>query len=113
MLSLEMPVTVFAMNKANCNASWERFQKRVEERRLILENARSMNVKRLQQDVERISKREVEFAKKVFEEIVPVKITWDNKAWENLQAFVPVRIEPLDKKEVVEPVVVVEEEKAN
>ena len=106
-----MPVTVFASSKPTCNQAWDRFQRRVEERRNILENARTMNVKRLQQDIERISKREVEFAQKLFEELVPVRIQWNEDAWEKLQTVVPVRVEVIKKETVQESVTVVSEER--
>lgn len=85
---------VAATNKPTC-PSWERAQKRIEERRAILENARAMNVKRLQNDVQRIAKKEIEFAQKVFEEILPVRITWNEDAWTKLQESLPIRIEPV------------------
>lgn len=86
-----MPVTVFASKAC---PSWERIQKRVEERRAVLENSRTMNVKRLQNDLQRIAKKEVEFAQKVFEEIIPVKVAWNEEAWAKLQESMPIRLEP-------------------
>lgn len=90
-------LTKTIVNRTSCNMTWERFQKRVEERRSVLENARSMNVKRLQQDIEKISKREMEFAKKLFEEIVPVRITVNEDALDKLQSIIPIRVEHVTK----------------
>lgn len=109
-----MPVFAIA-SKPDC-PHWDRVQKRVEERRAVIENARRMNAKRLQADVQRIFKKEAEFAQKVIEEIVPVKVTWNEEAWERVQEFIPIRVkvtEAADSKEpsatVVEPVVMDEE----
>lgn len=94
-----MPVTVFA---SKC-PSWDTIKKRVDERRAVIENARNMNLTRLHQDVQRIAKREVEFAKQVVEEIVPFKLVWDEKALEKISEVVPVRVVP-NKSEPAPPV---------
>lgn len=75
----------------------------------MLENARTMNVRRLQQDIDRISAREIEFAKKLFEEIVPVKVEWNPAAFDKLQEFVPIRVELKDQKKETKPEVEVVE----
>lgn len=64
-----------------------------QQRRQQLESARAAKVTRLQKDVQRIAKREVEFLKQIVETVVPVKITWDQAAWDRVKEFVPVRIE--------------------
>lgn len=97
---------VASASKPSC-PSWERVQKRMDERRSILENARAMNVKRLQNDLQRIAKKEVEFAQKVLEEMIPVRVSWNEDAWVKLQEALPVRVEPLH----VEPDVVASESK--
>lgn len=84
-----MPVQVIASSKC---PSWETIKKRIDDRRVVLENARNMNLTRLNNDVERIAKREVEFAKQIFEEIVPFKVEWDSDAWEKVKNVVPIRI---------------------
>lgn len=99
-----MPVIV----RASCNkVGWEKF----EERRQVLENARNANVRRLRQDIDRISKRELEFAKNVWDTIVPVRLTWDEEAWARVKEFIPVRVEvqnetAKDKKEPIQAEVV-------
>lgn len=109
-----MPVVVLASSvKPSCSSSWERFQKRIEDRRAVVESARAMNVKRLQNDLQRIAKKEVEFAQKMFEEIVPVKLTWNQDAWTKLQESLPIRVEPLSSTDSDVPVVVSKEEKKN
>jgi hypothetical protein len=89
--------------------SWERIQKRIEERRAVVENTRSMNVKRLQNDLHRIAKKEVEFAQKLVEELIPVKITWNDEAFRKLKESLPVRIEPKEDETRYEPVVAKDE----
>lgn len=96
-----MPVITFASSKLP--ASWERIQKRIEERRSIMESARSVNVKRLQQDIEKIAQREVEFARKVVQEIIPIRVTWNEEAVEKLKAIVPIQVEVLSKESAPAP----------
>lgn len=86
-----MPVKVIASSKC---PSWDAIKKRIDDRRVVLENARNMNLTRLNNDVERIAKREVEFAKQIFEEIVPFKVEWNQEAWEKVKTTLPVRIVP-------------------
>jgi hypothetical protein len=86
-----MPVKVIASSKC---PSWDAIKKRIDDRRVVLENARSMNLTRLNNDVERIAKREIEFAKQIFEEIVPFKVEWNQEAWEKVKTTMPVRIVP-------------------
>ncbi len=81
-----MPVTVI-------RAQLNDFTKKVEERRQILENARNTSIRRIRHDIDRIAKKECEFAQKVFETIVPVRISWDEEAWNRVKDFVPVRVE--------------------
>lgn len=48
------------------------------ERRRLLEQVRQTNLKHVNGDLDKIVKREVDFTKRVIEELVPVKITWRN-----------------------------------
>lgn len=91
------PLVIVASSKPNCNQTWDRIQKRLDDRRTVLENTRSMSVKRIQQDIEKITKREVEFAQKILEEIIPVKVIVNEDALAKLQSFVPVRFELKEK----------------
>lgn len=96
--------------RASCNkTSWDAVQKTVEERRQVLENARNANLRRLRQDVDRIAKREAEFAKKVIDTIVPVRLSWNDDAWNKLQEFIPVKVEV--QKNETETSIVVDEVK--
>jgi hypothetical protein len=58
----------------------------------VLETARTMKIQRVQQDLEKIAKREREYARKLIEEIVPVKIMWNEDAWQRLQGILPIRV---------------------
>lgn len=73
--------------QANCN--WQKIQ----ERRQKVEQFRQNKVARLRADIDRISKREIEYTKNLIETIVPVRITWDADAWNRIKEFVPVRVE--------------------
>lgn len=60
-----------------------------------IENARAAKVARIRADIERIRKREVEYAKSLIDIIVPVKVSWDDDAWKRIKDFIPVRVEPI------------------
>lgn len=75
---------------------------------MSVERARSMTVNRIHEDLKRIAKREVSFAQKLLEEIIPVKVSWNQEAWEKLQEEMPLRVEKVSPREVVEPEVVPE-----
>ena len=59
-----------------------------------MENARSLNVKRLQNDLNRIAKKEIEFAQKLVEEMIPVRVSWNEDAVAKMKETFPLRIEP-------------------
>lgn len=77
------------LNKPNFQA----LRTRAEERRAALETARTMKIQRIQQDIERIVKREREYSQKLLEEIIPVKIIFNDDATKRLQDLLPFRIE--------------------
>jgi hypothetical protein len=54
---------------------WKRAGKNISERRRLLEQVRQTNLKHVNGDLEKIMKREVDFTKRLVEELVPVKIT--------------------------------------
>ena len=82
-------VRASAVNKPNFQA----MRARVEERRAALETARTMKVQRLQQDIDRIVKREREYSQKLMEEIIPVRVIFNDDAIKRLQDLLPFRIE--------------------
>jgi hypothetical protein len=73
-------------------------RERAQERRSALETARTMKVQRLQQDIDRIVKREREYSQKLMEEIVPVRIIWNDDGWKRLQDLLPFRVESVVAK---------------
>lgn len=72
----------------------------LKEKRQVLEQARTSKVRRIQQDLTRIANREMEYSKKLFEEIFPVKITWNEEAWKKLQEYIPVKVEPVEEEDL-------------
>ena len=84
----------------NTSAKVTNVVQKIDARRQILEQARRDKIQRIYKDIESIVKREQEYAKQVFEQLVPVKITWNEDALSQLNNMVPFRIEPLDKEEV-------------
>lgn len=69
------------------------FKTACQQKRQQLEAARASKVNRLRNDVQKIVKREIEFARQVIDVIVPVRLVWDEAAWDRVKDFVPVRIE--------------------
>ena len=69
------------------------------ERRRVLEQARSVNVRRIQQEVQRIAQREVEYAQRLLSEYAPVKLSINESVWNRWQEFMPIRIEFVDQEE--------------
>ena len=84
----------------NTSAKVTSVVQKIDARRQILEQARRDKIQRIYKDIESIVKREQEYAKQVFEQLVPVKITWNEDALSQLNNMVPFRIESLDKEEV-------------
>jgi hypothetical protein len=73
-------------------------RERAQERRSALETARTMKVQRLQQDIDRIVKREREYSQTLLNEIVPVRVVWNDEAWKRLQDLLPFRVESVAPK---------------
>lgn len=89
-----MPLTV----QASCD--WQK----VTERRQRIESFRQSKVARLRADIDRIAKREMEYTKILMDTIIPVKLVWDEDAWNRVKDFVPVRVEAKpSEQEQVEP----------
>ena len=78
--------------------------KEMGERRRLVEQARNMSVRRIQQDLQRIAQRELDYAERLLAEYAPVKISLNESAWDRLQEFLPIRLEFAEKPSVaVEP----------
>ena len=76
-----------------------KLQKFLNEKRQVLEQSRTAKMKRMQQDFTRISKREREYSQKLLEEIIPIKVSWNEEAWKKLQEFNPLKVEVIRKEE--------------
>lgn len=81
------------MNNKVLSSNLEGMRVRMNERRKSIEQIRSFNVRRLQNDIKKISKQEVEFTKGLLEEIIPIKITWNEDAAKQLKEILPFTIE--------------------
>lgn len=80
----------------------ESMRSKMNERRKSLEQVRSFNVRRLQTDVKKITKQEIEFSKKLLEQIVPVKIVWNDDVAKRLREMVPFTVELHNSAEVAD-----------
>jgi hypothetical protein len=80
-------------------ASTDKKCKAFTERRRVLEQARSVNVRRIQQEVQRIAQREIEYAQRLLSEYAPVKLSLNEDVWNRWQEFMPIRVEFTDQEE--------------
>lgn len=71
--------------------------KEMGERRRLVEQARQMTVRRIQQDIQRIAQRELDYAERMLAEYAPVKVSFNESAWSRLQEFLPIRLEFTEK----------------
>jgi len=71
----------------------EAMRSKMNEQRKSLEQVRSFNVRRLQTDIKKITKQEIDFTKKLLEHIVPVKLVWNEEATKRLRDMVPFTVE--------------------
>jgi len=81
------------------NSLINRTQKFITDKRQRIEQARTSRVRRIYQDIQRISSRELEYSKELIETIVPVKISWNDEAWKKIQEFIPIKIEEKPREE--------------
>lgn len=65
----------------------------ISERRRVIEQARAVNVRRIQQEVQRIAQREIDFTQRLLSEYSPVKLSFNQDAWNRLQDFMPIRVD--------------------
>lgn len=76
--------------------NFSQVRKTMEERRSVLEKARSARVKRIRQDVNRIAKREIEFSKNLVSDLVPFRVVWNEEALKKIKEYAPFTIEEKD-----------------
>jgi hypothetical protein len=74
-------------------SSVQKCQRRVSERRRTFENVRRKNMQLLNQDLRKIAEREFEYSKSLIEALIPVKISWNEDAWEKMKNQLPVKLE--------------------
>ena len=86
----------------------ENLRSKINERRKSIEQIRSFNVRRLQTDIKKITKQEIDFTKKLLEQMVPVKMVWNEEATKRLRDMVPFTVELNREEEEVD-----EEEKTS
>lgn len=102
---LKIQVMNVASSKKQC-PSFSQMKEVIESKRAAVEQTRSGSIRRIQQDIQRIVKREREFSKTLLEELIPVKVSWNEEALNKLKEFVPIQVEYTQKEEaedVVEP----------
>jgi hypothetical protein len=73
--------------------------KEMNERRRILEQSRSMNVRRIQQEIQRIAQRELDYAERLIAEYAPIKLSLNESAWSRWQEFLPIRMDFVETHE--------------
>lgn len=71
----------------------EAMRAKMNEQRKSLEQVRSFNVRRLQTDMKKITKQEIDFTKRLFEQMVPIKLVWNEEATKRLRDMVPFTVE--------------------
>jgi hypothetical protein len=77
----------------NIPSSVQKYQRRVSERRRTFENVRRKNMQLLNQDLRKIAEREFEYSKSVLEALLPIKVSWNEDAWEKMKEKLPVKVE--------------------
>jgi hypothetical protein len=92
---------VFAA-KAPVPAARNTFKKNLEERRNMLEQARTTRVKHIKQELEKISKREVEFSRSLVHDLVPFRVVWNEAAVSKVKEFIPFTFEEKEKEKETE-----------
>lgn len=101
---LKIKVMNVASGKKQC-PSFSQVKEVIESKRAVVEQSRSGSIKRIQQDIQRIVKRERDFSKHLLEELIPVKVSWNEEALNKLKEFVPIQVEYTQKEEKDEDVV--------
>jgi hypothetical protein len=71
----------------------ERRCKEFAERRKVLEQSRSLNVRRIQQELQRISQRELEYAQRLLNDYTPVRVSVNESVWGRWKEFLPFHVE--------------------
>ena len=99
-----------SMSSQKCQQKVNDFVKKVESRRKVVEDARRVRMDRIHKDLKDIFQRETEYTKQVFEQILPVKLVWDEERLEKWMNMVPFHFESNPTQTVHDPEVVDENE---
>lgn len=95
-----------ALSSQKCQQKVNNFVKKVESRRKVVEDARRLRMDRIHKDLKDIFQRETEYTKQVFEQLLPVKLVWDEERLEKWINMVPFhfesKAEPVHDPEVVD-----------
>jgi len=92
-----MPPVV--LHASSSSSFIDTMRKNISEKRKTIEQSRSVQVRKIQQDVKRIINRERESAKEIMGELMPVplplpiKVTWKPDALKTIQEHLPFVIE--------------------
>ena len=81
----------------------EALRARINDSRKSIEQVRSFNVRRIQTDIKKITKQEIEFTRKLFDQIVPVKVVWNEEATKRLREMLPFTVELNTQNENKDP----------
>jgi len=84
---------LISLKAATTPKFFDNVRKNLSEKRRVMEQTRSVQVRKLQTDVKRIISREREHAKEMLEELVPVRIIWKPEALRAIEDFMPFKIE--------------------
>ena len=71
----------------------EALRAKMNDRRKSIEQMRSFNVRRIQTDINKITKQEIEFTRKLIDQIVPVKLVWNDEATKRIREMLPFTVE--------------------
>jgi hypothetical protein len=79
-------------NNLNNNSTWQNIEKKIQNRRSILESNRKLVSDKTKKDFDKIFKREKDFTSLLVKAILPIEIEWDEEATEKLKQTLPFTI---------------------
>lgn len=101
---------VNSLSGNKCTQKVDAFVKKVDAKRKVVEDARRSRVERIHNDLKDVFQREKEYTKQVIEQLVPVKIIWDEEGLDRLMSLIPFRFEMVNKQELVHEAEVMDED---
>lgn len=82
-----------AITRASASSYFDTVRKNLAEKRRVMEQSRSMQVRKLHTDVKRIINRERESTKEMLEDLIPLRVTWKPEALRAIEEFIPFKVE--------------------